>query len=593
MSIIDQLQKLFGGGSAQSLTLAAFNPPPVNNDPPKRSPELTTDQATAQLTNGRSPWQHSTLGEITPQSLARILHDAANGNLQEFLILAEKLEETDPHYRSVLSTRKIQVANIPLTVEAASDSKKDQEIADFVRGVFVQSVSVSLIADMLDALAKGFSVCEITWATGAKWVPSKIEWRDPNFFDVSHGDGRIFYLKDGAKFLPLIPGKYIVHTPNTGKSGLAVRSGLARVAAFALMIKTFDVTAWAGFVEAYGMPLRIGKYGAGASEKDKRTLLNAVRGIFREAAAIIPQSMSIEFQSVGGNGSGGSGGSAAYDALAKFVDGQISKLILGQTGTSDATSKIATANAHERVRADIEAMDALGIAETLQRDLVRPLILLNFGNVPMPRLSMRRPDAVDREQFSNMLTKLVPLGLEVDQGWVRDQLSIPDPADDADLLHPPASGAAAGGDNNTPAPPTPDTSKAGKSGMAARLAANNGGVVATIAALGGNGEAQNAAELNNGDIMPSTADAVIIAFEQKLAAGIAEWEKLGAAGVGDLLLAPYLAAINSSSNYDEAIEKLNAIEINANKIAKELSDATMAARLFGNFYPASEPNQNA
>ena len=59
---------------------------------------------------------------------------------------------------------------------------------------------------------------------------------------------------------------------------------------------------------------------------DRRVLLQAVRDISTDAAAIIPKEMEIEFVEVaGGTGNG------LFSAKAEYLDKQISKGVLGQT----------------------------------------------------------------------------------------------------------------------------------------------------------------------------------------------------------------------------------------------------------------------
>ncbi len=67
----------------------------------------------------------------------------------------------------------------------------------------------------------------------------------------------------------------VVHRHPT-KSGLPLRSGLARLAAWSWMFKNFTVRDWQIFVTVYGQPLRLGKYSPGASEADKEVLWRAV-----------------------------------------------------------------------------------------------------------------------------------------------------------------------------------------------------------------------------------------------------------------------------------------------------------------------------
>lgn len=143
--------------------------------------QLQTDIAGAEFGTVRNPWSSSTGSVVTPARLGQLLRDSEQGNSEAFLEFAEHLEELDSHYRSVISTRKIQTSSLAITVEAASDDAQDQKIADFVRQVLDQSGTPAVIADMLDALAKGFSVLEIIWQTGKEWRPERIEWRDRRF----------------------------------------------------------------------------------------------------------------------------------------------------------------------------------------------------------------------------------------------------------------------------------------------------------------------------------------------------------------------------------------------------------------------------
>ena len=93
---------------------------------------------------------------------------------------------------------------------------------------------------------------------------------------------------------PLAPFKFIVHVAKA-KAGLPVRGGIARAAGWAYLFKNYVLKDWVTFAEIFGQPLRLGKYSPGATEADKQALLSAVANIGTDAAAIIPESMLIEF----------------------------------------------------------------------------------------------------------------------------------------------------------------------------------------------------------------------------------------------------------------------------------------------------------
>lgn len=378
---------------------------------------------------------------LNPVRLARLLRDAEEGDPTAYFELAEEMEEKDLHYRSVLATRKNQVAGLDITVEAASDKAEDVADADLIRAWLRRDELQGELFDILDAVGKGMSIIEIIWDTSERqWQPARLEWRDPRWFEFDQADGRTPLLRGLGGALPLAPYKFIRHV-HKSKSGLPIRGGLARPVAWAYLFKNFDVKSWVVFAETFGHPLRLGKWGQGASEADKAALLTAVRNIAQDAAAIVPASMAIEFVEAKN-----SGNIDLFEKMADWFDRQISKAVLGQTGTTDVGQHVGTANAHERVRGDIEASDCVQLSATLNRDLVRPFIALNSGRrKAYPRLRVFRPDPEDLDALVNRIEKLVPLGLRVERSWMADKIGVPDPDEGAELLAPPGQAAPPGG----------------------------------------------------------------------------------------------------------------------------------------------------
>ena len=88
---------------------------------------LSQDIALAHTTSVRNPRPNSVASTITPSRLAGLLRSVIDGNNpQDYMTLAEEIEERDPHYASVLRTRKFSVASVSPSVEAASDDAQDQ-----------------------------------------------------------------------------------------------------------------------------------------------------------------------------------------------------------------------------------------------------------------------------------------------------------------------------------------------------------------------------------------------------------------------------------------------------------------------------------
>jgi phage gp29-like protein len=181
--------------------------------------------------------------------------------------------------------------------------------------------------------------------------------------------------------------------------------------------------------------LRLGKYGAGATEADKQALLGAVANIGTDAAAIIPDSMIIEFTEARQTGS-----TELYERFCEYLDRQVSKAVLGQTLTTElprGSGSRAAAQVHDAVRRDILASDARRLSETLTRDLVKPLVDLNAGpQRRYPQIDLILPSDQDAQEFVGILSQLIDRGLRVSQKTVLDRLDLPATAPDAALLTP-------------------------------------------------------------------------------------------------------------------------------------------------------------
>lgn len=381
----------------------------------------------ATVTGVRRVWQEAVAQSLSPGKLAGLLRRAADGDADSYLALAEEMEELDLHYASVIGTRKRALSGIEPRVEAVSDDARDLEIADAVRKLVSPLTWPDLVEDLLDGLGKGYSVVEIVWDTGrTPWLPASYEHRDPRWFRYDDTARRTLLLRDGAnpQGLPLPPRKFVVHEPRL-KTGIPLRGGLARLVAWSFMFKHFTVLDWVAFVETYGMPIRIGRYGPGANDKDIAVLRRAVTDLARDAAAVLPDSMRVEFQQIAQSGSG----FEVFHRLAEYLDSQISKAVLGQTMTADSGSSRSQAEVHDEVRRDILRADARQLSATLNRDLVRPFVDLNYGPPPNGYPLLLHPvlEPEDTKLLVEALAKLVPMGLEVEASVIRDKLGLPDP----------------------------------------------------------------------------------------------------------------------------------------------------------------------
>lgn len=397
---------------------------------------LTRDIAGPSIGSVRSPISGYPADGLDPIRLASILREADAGEPTRYLELAEIIEERDLHYTGVLATRRRSVAQIDVTVEAASDDARDVAMADMVRDWLKRDELADETFDMLDAIGKHWSFTEIIWERSeGQYRPARLEWRDPRWFVPHQTDLTTPLLRGGLSGTDqpeLLPYAKFIVTRIKAKSGLPLRSGLARLAAWSWMFKAYTQRDWAIFTQTYGQPVRIGRFHENASAEDKATLFRAVANIAGDCAAIIPKSMEIEFI----ESKNVTAGSDLYERRADWLDRQVSKAVLGQTTTTDAVSGgHAVSQEHRKVQEDIEVADCKALSAALNRDLVRVWIDLEFGpQKRYPRLIIARPQQEDLAQLTSSLGVLVPLGLKVQASEVRDKLGLSDPEEGAELL---------------------------------------------------------------------------------------------------------------------------------------------------------------
>jgi phage gp29-like protein len=207
------------------------------------------------------------------------------------------------------------------------------------------------------------------------------------------------------------------------------------VLAWPYLFKNFSVRDLAEFLEIYGLPLRLGKYPTGASEKEKATLLRAVMSIGHNAGGIIPRGMDIEFQEAA------KGSSTPFEAMMAWCEKTQSKAILGGTLTSQADGKSSTnalGNVHNEVRQELRDSDAKQIAATLTRDLIYPMYALNgrsfSGPHRIPRFEFDLSEPEDIAHYAQYLPPLVQLGMKIPESWVTEKLQIPKPQNGEAIL---------------------------------------------------------------------------------------------------------------------------------------------------------------
>jgi phage gp29-like protein len=361
--------------------------------------------------------------------------------------LYQEMEDKDGHLFSVLQTRKIGVLSRDRRLLPASNAPADLRVADFVQRVLAAIPNFDrALYNLLDAIAKGFSVLEILWeVSGGDVFVSRLKSRHQALFAFDP-DGTLRLLNPPRDYLnsisaspaaaparqpspfwgvPLPEGKFIVFSfdpQNENPYG----KGLCCRAYWYYWFKKNNLKFWVIYNEKFGSPTIIGKYSAGTSEEERQRLFDVIESLQTDTGVTVPQDVVIEFLEARRSGTINS-----YKDLADWCNDEISKIVLGQTLTTTEgrrSGSLALGRVHETVRHEYVEADARTLMDVINSQLIPYIVFYNFGPAtPLPRFTIdtSRYDELDRELEIDR--QLVNLGVPLPLSYFYDRYRRPTP----------------------------------------------------------------------------------------------------------------------------------------------------------------------
>jgi len=335
-------------------------------------------------------------------------------------------------------------------VYPASDSDRDEEVAEFVRqsiyhlgtnsrqsrgrDMLVNSNSGfnSFVKGMCEALILGISIGEIAWVRqGGYVVPSEVKIRDPRRFQfVLNEDGsvspRLITIQSPVEGLPIPLRSMVIHrhwsySNNMDPYGTGLGRQLYSLVEFRRTLLSF----WLQYADKHTTPTAVGTFSLGTPEEEVKSLFTALQRLGQETAIVIPDEMDVKYLTADSRAD-------VYQTLIGYIDQQISFLINGESTVGQDTGSTGS-YARDQVADSVRMRKAKALSEqldeTINGTLIRWIVELNYPGLSVPRLKRNFTDLEQREdpvKTVQMLTQLQAVGYQPsDLDWLRDKLQIP------------------------------------------------------------------------------------------------------------------------------------------------------------------------
>ena len=204
--------------------------------------------------------------------------------------------------------------------------------------------------------------------------------------------------------------------------------GLLMKAAQYVIYKRGGFGDWAQFAEIFGMPFRKGTYD-GVDDKNRIELENALKEAGSAAYAVIPEGSDIEFIA-----SSNTGNNNVYSGLIQACNAELSKLILGNTLTTEQGDKGARSlgEVHQDVENGIHESDKMFVLFKLN-DEFKKLLEIHGYNPGDGLFSFNDKTEVEPKERLEMDLKLANI-IPIDDDYFYETYNLPKPDNYDELI---------------------------------------------------------------------------------------------------------------------------------------------------------------
>jgi phage gp29-like protein len=395
-------------------------------------------------------WRYDPGPGLTLEAISASIQSTEIGLMGDFCDLAGKTIDFDPHLASLLHRRFGQVEACDWSVTPAAGEGIDRERAKMIADAVAKELRClpsptewtsgettrhaglgPTVEALLWAEWDGRASIEKVWAPTAKagkpwWSISELGWIHPR--RLSFGPRRELRLIEphvhAANFvevgidLTATPNKFLNYCPQLFRE-YPEREGLAVRAVYWAFMKRFGARERMILTELYGRPFKIIEQDPESAliDAEIEKLEDDLEQLGAAEQIVLPKGAKLTIPWPHPDSG------TIHAAVIEQSDAQLSKLILGQTMTSDDGSSRAQGEVHERQQDLILARSGRRLVGILQPGLVDPIVRMNAGHFAlenddaidgyMPTLEIHTEAEPDRTAEVDRIGRVIALGAPV------------------------------------------------------------------------------------------------------------------------------------------------------------------------------------
>ncbi len=219
------------------------------------------------------------------------------------------------------------------------------------------------------------------------------------------------------------PDRYLVHRGHllTSPDNFG---GPMRSLVWLWLLSTMSLEWWGRFLDRFGSPFLLGKFEQN-DDVGRGILERAFSFAVKIGGLVVSRDTEVEVKEAAAKGEAG------YGTFVAHCQGEMSKLVLGQTLSATATSTglgSGVANLQSEVRDDIRKFDAIMLGETLRDQLLAQLCQINGLPGRPPKIIWGSESPAELTATGTMLKSFYDAGMEVDDAGLEplsDRVGLP------------------------------------------------------------------------------------------------------------------------------------------------------------------------